>query len=310
MQVSCPGCHSRFVLPDGVKDGSRLRCSVCKEVFVFERPEEEPAAPASQPAPAVSMPKESALPELAAPKKRSGAMLWFLLLVLLLVGFMVAYRTLPEFRAQVTALQERVLGAEDAAKPAPAAPAREEETLVLEDVRQFYVDNSRIGSLLVIEGFVVNHDQRPCKNIHVEGAILKQRQTIDTRVQKAGVRLTNTQLRAMTEAEILAALDNEQEQALTNAFVAPGARVPFTLVFQNAPAGVEEYAVKVGVSEPADAPAAPTAAPAAAQGTAPAAASPATPAAAPAPAVPAQPVGIPAPAAPAAAPAAPAPAAQ
>lgn len=259
MQVTCPGCHSRFVLPDGVKDGSRLRCSVCKEVFVFERPKEEPSAPLPAPEPALSMPKESALPELSAPKKRGGAVLWLLLLVLLAVGFVVAYRTLPEFRAQVTALQERVLGGKEAAKPGPTAPATTGEALVLEDVRQFYVDNSRIGSLLVIEGFVVNHDQRPCRNIHVEGAILKQRQTIDTRVQKAGVRLTNTQLRAMTEAEILAALDNEQEQALTNSYVAPGARVPFTLVFQDAPAGVEEYAVKVGESEPADAASAPAA---------------------------------------------------
>ena len=146
------------------------------------------------------------------------------------------------------------------------------------------VDNSKVGTLLVIEGFVVNHDQQPRKNIHVEGAILKQRQAIDTRVQKAGVRLSNTQLRAMTEAELLAALENEEEQAIANAYVAPGARVPFTMVFQNAPAGVDEYAVKVGDSEIAE-----NAAQAPAQ-TQPAQAAPAVPAAPqaqPAPAAPA-----------------------
>ena len=250
MQVTCPGCSSRFVLPDGVKDGARLRCSVCKEVFVFERPKEEaqPPLPDKPQGPDLAMPKESALPELAAPKKRGGLMLWLVLLVLICVGFAFAYRTLPEFRAQITALQERVLGNKTAAPQKPQAPAAKavEEALVLEDVRQFYVDNSKVGTLLVIEGFVVNHDQQPRKNIHVEGAILKQRQAIDTRVQKAGVRLSNTQLRAMTEAELLAALENEEEQAIANAYVAPGARVPFTMVFQNAPAGVDEYAVKVG----------------------------------------------------------------
>ena len=135
------------------------------------------------------------------------------------MGFAFAYRTLPEFRAQITALQERVLGNKTAAPQKPQAPAAKavEEALVLEDVRQFYVDNSKVGTLLVIEGFVVNHDQQPRKNIHVEGAILKQRQAIDTRVQKAGVRLSNTQLRAMTEAELLAALENEEEQAIANA---------------------------------------------------------------------------------------------
>lgn len=292
MQVTCPGCNSRFVLPDGVKDGARLRCSVCKEVFVFERPKEEaqPPLPDKPQGPDLAMPKESALPELAAPKKRGGLMLWLVLLVLICVGFAFAYRTLPEFRAQITALQERVLGNKTAAPQKPQAPATKavEEALVLEDVRQFYVDNSKVGTLLVIEGFVVNHDQQPRKNIHVEGAILKQRQAIDTRVQKAGVRLSNTQLRAMTEAELLAALENEEEQAIANAYVAPGARVPFTMVFQNAPAGVDEYAVKVGDSEIAEnAAQTPTQTPAQAQPAQAAPAVPAAPQAQPAPAAPA-----------------------
>ncbi len=298
MQVTCPGCHSRFVLPDGVKDGARLRCSVCKEVFVFERPKEEPIpmsnpvqAPKQAPLPEDTMPRESALPELTAPKKRGGLVFWLVLLLLLCVGFVYAYRALPEFRAQIDALQERVLGDKTAApqkpqdKPAAAKPA--EEALVLEDVRQYYVDNSKVGSLLVVEGYVVNNDQRPCKNIHVQGAILKQRQVIDSREQRAGVRLSNTQLRVMSEAELWAALENEQEQDVSNAYVAPGARVPFTMVFMNAPAGVDEYTVRVGTFEPAEEgqPAGTTAQPAAASATnlpapagSPAGAAPAAPA--------------------------------
>ncbi|MBU3831446.1 MAG: hypothetical protein H9993_01870, partial [Candidatus Desulfovibrio faecigallinarum] len=75
-------------------------------------------------------------------------------------------------------------------------------------------------------------------------------------------------------------------------YVAPGARVPFTMVFQNAPAGVDEYAVKVGDSEIAEnAAQAPAQTPAQAQ---PAQAAPAVPAA------PAAPQAQPAPAAPSA----------
>ncbi len=46
MQITCPGCHSRFLLPEGLKDGVSLRCSVCGTVFPLERQAEAAQAPA------------------------------------------------------------------------------------------------------------------------------------------------------------------------------------------------------------------------------------------------------------------------
>ncbi len=267
MQVTCPGCNSRFLLPDGVKDGARLRCSVCKKVFTFEAPREKAQSEEQvQPAPAgkeekeaplsftssAKMPRESNLPELSAPKKRSSGILWIMLIMLFALAFSIAWKTLPEFRAQVEGLQERVLGIQKPAAPAvdtATAPA-EFDKLILQDVRQYFVKNDKIGRLLVVDGVVVNKDTVARRNIHVEAALIgKDRKTIDTRLQKAGVRLSNTQLEVMTEAEMLAALANEKEIALTNASVQPQGTVPFTVVFFNPSKEVSEYAVKVGESE-------------------------------------------------------------
>lgn len=306
------------MLPDGVKDGARLRCSVCKKVFTFEAPREK-AQPEEQVQPAQvqaasagreekeaplsftsssKMPRESNLPELSAPKKKSSGILWIMLIMLFGLAFSIAWKTLPEFRAQVESLQERFLGIEKPAAPAvdkAGAPA-ELDKIILQDVRQYFVKNDKIGRLLVVDGVVVNKDTVVRRNIHVEAALIgKDRKTIDTRLQKAGVRLSNTQLEVMTEAEMLAALSNEKEIALTNASVQPQGTVPFTVVFFNPPKEVSEYAVKVGDSEvvegaapalqqgaaapaPVPAPAQNMAAPAPAQTPAPAPAAPTQPA--------------------------------
>ena len=50
MQVTCPGCQSRFRLPEGVQPGTRLRCSVCGAVFALPG-ESEAQAPLDAAAP-------------------------------------------------------------------------------------------------------------------------------------------------------------------------------------------------------------------------------------------------------------------
>ncbi|MBO4684559.1 MAG: zinc-ribbon domain-containing protein, partial [Desulfovibrio sp.] len=50
MQVTCPGCQSRFKLPEGVQPGARLRCSVCGTIFAL--PGDAEAQEQAVPAPA------------------------------------------------------------------------------------------------------------------------------------------------------------------------------------------------------------------------------------------------------------------
>ncbi len=245
MQVQCPSCRARFILPEGVKEGALLRCSKCKEVFPLTAP--APAAAAQ-----ASMPKEDPLPKLEAQKKKRGGMLWLILVLLLAAGFFVAYQTMPEFRDQVESIKQQIIE-KNAGQDKGASSKSEkssEDVLVLQDITQYFLDNNKLGKLLVIEGYVVNMDDRPYKNIYVEGAVIKDGKNFATRLQKAGVKLAKTQLAVMTEAEINAALSDEKEIVVTNGHVPPQGRVPFTMVYPVNNVNVDEYAVKVGSSEP------------------------------------------------------------
>ena len=68
MQVICPGCQSCFLLPAGVKNGTILRCSVCKKEFPYTGPDVPADVPsASLQEPAVSPePVEAAVPSMDA----------------------------------------------------------------------------------------------------------------------------------------------------------------------------------------------------------------------------------------------------
>lgn len=249
MQVQCPSCRARFILPEGVKEGALLRCSKCKEVFPLTAPEEA-AGPAA--AAQASMPKEDPLPPLQAQKKKRGGMLWLVLVLLLAAGFFVAYQTLPEFRDQVESIRQQIIEKNSIQDKGASSKSEKssEDVLVLQDITQYFLDNNKLGKLLVIEGYVVNMDDRPYKNIHVEGAVIKDGKNFATRLQKAGVKLARTQLAVMTEAEINAALSDEKEIVVTNGHVPPQGRVPFTMVYPVNNVSVDEYAVKVGSSEP------------------------------------------------------------
>ncbi|MDO5536456.1 MAG: DUF3426 domain-containing protein [Desulfovibrionaceae bacterium] len=292
MQVTCPGCRSRFLLPAGVKNGTRLRCSVCRTEFCYEEEgAEEVCVPAPEPAPVPderpltfekNIPAEGALPEFSSSRKRVGGSLWLLLLVLIAVGGCLAWQTVPEFRVRVQELMGMVTGQpapapmpapanETAAQSRPADPGR----LVLRDVRHYFVENEHLGPVLVVEGSVFNQGLDTRGAIEVEAALIdRDRRVIDSAVQKAGVRLSNFQLKVMSKAEMDTALNDEKEIAAVNARVVPGGQVPFMVVFFNPSQDVAEFAAKIGASEVveasalAPAPAAP----------APAAAAPAAPA--------------------------------
>ncbi len=67
MQVICPGCQSCFLLPAGVKNGTILRCSVCKKEFPYTGPDVPADLPSvSLQEPAVSPePAEATAPSMA-----------------------------------------------------------------------------------------------------------------------------------------------------------------------------------------------------------------------------------------------------
>ena len=153
MIVVCPNCWTRFNLPDAqAKAGARLRCSVCKHVFVLSETSEPelnfPGNKSNKVKQAPGMPSMSgnaasgngglsiSMPQ----RKRSGGMAkWFFILLLVLLcaggGYFLYVSPLPGFD---------FFGRQT--EPAADMISKIE----LANVRQYPVSNEQVGNLTVI----------------------------------------------------------------------------------------------------------------------------------------------------------------
>ncbi|MBO4368748.1 MAG: zinc-ribbon domain-containing protein, partial [Desulfovibrio sp.] len=147
MEVKCPKCSSRFNLPDQVaKNGVKLRCSVCSFVFPLERTDEKAAAQNDE---------KLVLPEKKKSKKRF--ILLSVLLFLLCLAGALAWQFFWNRNAEPSISDIEL--------------ANKVKLLTMRNVRQYSVENEKVGKIFVIEGKVVNEFPEPKELIAVEGAI-------------------------------------------------------------------------------------------------------------------------------------------
>ena len=222
MEITCPKCASRYNLPDAVaKPGARLRCSVCKEVFRLEEPEDDDALG----------PEHLDLD--VKPKSSMSKGLLRLLLILLLACGGAAGWWYYKHGVQKTA--------------EPAVPLEKKvEMLTMRNVRQFYVNNEKVGQVLVIEGKVVNEFPVSKELIQVEAALYGADQKIlAAKKQLAGTALSLFQLQVLGEKELESFLNNKVEILTNNTNVPQGGEVPFMVLFYKPPQDVAEFGVKI-----------------------------------------------------------------
>lgn len=127
-----------------------------------------------------------------------------------------------------------------------ASPTDEIKEMVLDGVKQFYIENEKVGQILVIEGKVVNNFPTPKELIKIEttlydanGAVVLQK------VQLIGNTLSLYQLQLLSEEELTAAINNKVGQVTANTNIAPGGSVPFVTIFPNPPNTVAELGLRV-----------------------------------------------------------------
>jgi len=245
MEIKCPNCTSRFNLPDQLaKPGVKLRCSVCKTVFTYE-----PEVPLAEQGPLPDMPIKKKLPLL----KIALA----LVLVLACAGGGWWYYTTKGATKQ--------LNEQDIAKQV--------ELLTMRNVRQYYVDNEKVGKVFVIEGRVVNEFPQQKELITLEGAIYDtDRKPLVVKKQLGGVQLSLFQLQVLSEKEMESFLNNKVEILTNNTNVPRGGEVPFMVLFYAPPKSAAEFGVRIvdardvpdqAASAPASTPVAAPASPAA-----------------------------------------------
>lgn len=222
MEIKCPHCSSRFKLPDAlVKPGVKLRCSVCKTVFPFAPEPEEPA------------PVKNELPAMQARSSGGRRKLWLAVaLILACLGGGGAYWYFGVRQVK--------------APPTEQELAKKIELLTMRNVRQYYVDNEKVGKVFVIEGRVVNEFPQPKELIAVEAAIYdKDKKPLAVKTQLAGTQLSLFQLQVLSEKEMESFLNNKVEILSNNTNVAHGGEVPFMVLFYAPPDGVAEFGVKI-----------------------------------------------------------------
>ena len=220
MEVRCPNCSSRFNLPDQLaRPGVKLRCSVCKTVFAYD--------------PAEQLATQGPLPDMPVKKRgRLGKLLGILLLVLACGGGAYWY-----FKHSATG---------ENAPPTEQELAKKVEMLTMRNVRQYYVDNEKVGKVFVIEGKVVNEFPEPKELVTVEAAIYdKDKKTLATKKQLGGVQLSLFQLQVLSEKEMESFLNNKVEILTNNTNVPRGGEVPFMVLFYAPPDGVAEFGVRI-----------------------------------------------------------------
>lgn len=227
MEVKCPNCSSRFNLADGVaRSGTRLRCSVCKEIFRLEPPA----------VPDYDLDSAKALRMREVPRRASRKRGIFLLLAAIALACGSGGAAWWHFtRARVVSSQQESI-----------EQNKRVEMLTMRNVRQYYVSNEKVGQVFVIEGKVVNEFPTPKDFIRVEAALYgADKKILVSKTQLAGTILSLFQLQVLGEKELEGFLQNKIEILTNNTNVPTGGEVPFMVLFYSPPPTVAEFGVKI-----------------------------------------------------------------
>lgn len=136
--------------------------------------------------------------------------------------------------------------AKEEKKPEDVSPEAKVKFIILENVRQYYVNNEKAGQLFVIEGKAVNQFEKPKELIKVEATLFDAAgKPLGTRAQLCGNILSYFQLQVLSRTEIEAALVNEMGVLNNNTALETGAGTPFMVIFFEPPKEVAEFGVKV-----------------------------------------------------------------
>lgn len=253
MIVTCPQCSTKYNLPDAsARPGAKARCTVCKLVFTLEQGTGEEQAlhsKASAPRDESTLPDVSDivagvqgynLDDMAPPAKpdggkRSVLVIALVVLVLALGGFAV-WKFMQIHKADKAA-----------AEAARQARATEQiKDIALRSVRQYYINNEKVGQVSVIEGRIVNNFTTPKELVKVEASLYdKDGNTVVSKQQLCGTTVSLFHMQVLSEQELETALNNKIDILTNNTNIAPGGEVPFLVVFYNPPSTVTEFGVKV-----------------------------------------------------------------
>lgn len=122
--------------------------------------------------------------------------------------------------------------------------------VLLQDVRQHFVNNWLMGNLWVVEGAAINTGRYALTLVQVQGRLYDHSgNVLAERVSFCGNLLTDAELSTMTEEDILKRLTQPPGGGLPGNRLSPGGQVPFMIVLVHDQPAVANTTVKIAGAE-------------------------------------------------------------
>lgn len=279
MLVQCPNCDTKYELDESLlsQDGTRVRCTRCSHVFSVtpesagsisddsdfdwlkdmdevDQQEAPKGAEAQKASYDEDFPEttsvhkhdtEISLDIQPSSKPRNKAVNWLILGIFILAvalgGFVYSSKITGIFGSWFGSTEET---AETEQLP-PLGPD-EADLISLQNVRQYFVTNEKIGQLFVIEGKARNDFPQPMELIKIEASLFDAAgQPVQRKEFLAGNTVSLFQLQVLSEEELEKTLRAKVGILSNNTNIRPGMDVSFMVVFPNPDESVQEYGLKV-----------------------------------------------------------------
>ena len=185
-------------------------------------------------------------------KRLSGPMRILLILFLLFGGVYGAHEILNSMgiKISVTDAVREIPFVGDLLKPDVKDVGNLYMNIFENTVNGNFVDNPKIGTLFVVTGQIKNEYKHSRRFIKITGKIYtKGKALVKTETVYCGNLLSETELKSLNNLAITKRLKNRLGDKRINMKVKTGQMLPFMIVFQNVPSGLEEYSVQVAGSE-------------------------------------------------------------
>lgn len=259
MLITCPNCKSVFRLPKPDDLDKKLRCSICKTVFVvrdadYELEESDNISPAGD-MPAAQINLDTPFATDTPVTKKSKSIRIFLILFFSAICFV---SILWSFTDYLDPIKEKYFNRDNAKIQAKidAENKRIEELaekvklLQINGLRQYTMPNDKIGTLTIIEGKIINGFDEARGLIQVECSLYNESgELLINKKQIAGTSLSLFQLQVLSEHELEQNLNNNLDIMQRNTNIAPGASTPFMCIFYNPPQNAANFNIKIVSAE-------------------------------------------------------------
>lgn len=259
MIVQCPNCSTKYNFDESqFKNDVKVRCTKCRHVFKvsllsdddefddfsLDNSKNQDESPPEEPQPDTEDMNIDIEPAAKPARGSKKTMLllagtFFLVVLGLLIYFLLPNYgnnlSIPFLAPEEEEIDDRTEFTEEDVK-----------NISLENIRQYFVSNDKIGQLFVIEGQTINNFQEPKSMIKLKASLYDAAgEVVQEKEFLCGNVASLFQLQVSSKQELESTLSSRLGVLTTNKHLDPGSHTPFMVVFYNPPENVQEFGLEV-----------------------------------------------------------------